>query len=62
MHDLVTVQSTSTLWVSQPPPTGESSRGGLSLSDKIALGVGIGFGLPATIAALLTCCFEMRRS
>jgi hypothetical protein len=29
--------------------------GGLDLSDKIALGVGIGIGLPATIAGIVVC-------
>lgn len=34
-------------------PSGDNN-GGYSTSDKIALGVGIGVGLPATIAAILT--------
>jgi len=33
----------------------------MSFSDKVALGVGIGIGLPATIAALVTCCIQMGR-
>jgi hypothetical protein len=32
---------------------------GLSTSDKIALGLGIGIGLPATIAAISTCCYQL---
>lgn len=38
-----------------PASTGSAGDGGrYSTSDKIALGLGIGVGLPATIAALLT--------
>ena len=33
--------------------------GGLSESDKIALGVGIGIGLPATIAGIIVCCLAI---
>ncbi|KAK8851076.1 hypothetical protein PGQ11_013555 [Apiospora arundinis] len=49
-----------------PPPTGtpdtdgEQAGGGLSRSDKIALGCGIGIGLPATLAALVTCWKSLR--
>ena len=32
-----------------------SSGGMVSMSDKIALGVGIGVGLPATLATLFMC-------
>ena len=34
---------------------------GLGLSDKIALGVGIGVGLPATLAGLVTCYYTIFR-
>jgi hypothetical protein len=48
-----------------PAPTNNSGgggqSGGLSRSDVIALGVGIGVGLPGTIATILTCCFAIRR-
>lgn len=37
------------------------SGGGLSLADRIALGVGIGVGLPATLATLVMCCYTMGR-
>lgn len=39
---------------------GDSSGGDLSRSDKIALGVGIGLGLPATFAGVLTCFIQLR--
>jgi len=41
---------------------GSGSQGqpqGFSESDKIAFGVGIGVGLPATIGTLVTCCYVM---
>jgi hypothetical protein len=59
----VIVEITSTLrnLASNGAKGGSGGGSGLSLSDKIALGVGIGFGLPATIAAIVTCCFHIRR-
>ena len=40
----------------------DAERGGeMSRSDKIALGVGIGIGLPATIAGIAVCCLQMLR-
>ncbi|KAM7187413.1 hypothetical protein V8F20_010998 [Naviculisporaceae sp. PSN 640] len=52
-----TIDSTSTGLVSKDNNTAgdASGDGGLSMSDKIALGVGIGIGLPATIAGVWTC-------
>jgi hypothetical protein len=53
----VTVGTTSTIQVvdgsavSRGTDVGESS----SMRDRIALGVGIGFGVPTTIAAIITC-------
>ncbi|KAK8093204.1 uncharacterized protein PG998_014605 [Apiospora kogelbergensis] len=38
-----------------PNDTSDDQSRGLSRSDKIALGCGIGIGLPATLAALFTC-------
>ncbi|KAK8090625.1 hypothetical protein PG994_000130 [Apiospora phragmitis] len=38
-----------------------TSDQGLSRSDKIALGCGIGLGLPGTIAAIFSCIIAMRR-
>jgi hypothetical protein len=35
---------------------GSPQSGGLSRSDIIALGVGIGIGVPACVAALVTVC------
>lgn len=34
---------------------GNGGGGGLSVSEKIALGVGIAFVVPATITAVITC-------
>ncbi|KAK8133027.1 hypothetical protein PG999_001200 [Apiospora kogelbergensis] len=39
----------------EPKSTPDDQSSGLSRSDKIALGCGIGIGLPATLAALFTC-------
>ncbi|KAK4212285.1 hypothetical protein QBC37DRAFT_195609 [Rhypophila decipiens] len=41
-------------------PVTEDQGGGLSRSDKIALGVGIGLGLPATFAGIVTCVLQLR--
>jgi hypothetical protein len=59
----VTVKTTSTIQVygSNTLNGGSVGGGGMSFSDKIALGVGIGIGLPATIAALVTCCIQINR-
>jgi hypothetical protein len=38
---------------STTPSEDSSSGGGMSLSDKIALGTGIGFGIPAVIIGIL---------
>jgi hypothetical protein len=46
-----------------PQSTGSTSNtiyGGMSLSDRIAIGVGIGIGLPATIVGILTLCVTYR--
>jgi hypothetical protein len=34
---------------------------GLTLSDKIALGVGIGIGLPAAVAGIWMCIMQMAK-
>lgn len=39
----------------------DKPTGGLTRSDKIALGCGIGVGLPATLAAIVTCILAVRR-
>jgi len=47
-----------------PSPTTDSGGAeqsqGFSRADVIALGVGIGVGLPATLATLVMCCYTMR--
>ncbi|KAH7141082.1 hypothetical protein EDB81DRAFT_900732 [Dactylonectria macrodidyma] len=59
-----TVDITRTFTVA-PTNTADTKKGtsesGLSRSDKIALGVGIGFGLPATIAGIIMCCVQLVR-
>lgn len=52
-------ETTKTTTTNAPQQTG-STGGGLSTSDKIALGVGIGFGIPAVIAAIATCWMCLR--
>ena len=58
----VTIEITSTLGdsTSNGANGGAGGENGISSNDKIALGVGIGIGLPATIAALVSCCFHLR--
>lgn len=60
-----TGSSTSSSTVATPESTGKvgsskegGDEGGFSLSDKIALGCGIGIGAPAAIAAIWTCLFR----
>ncbi|KAK1751464.1 hypothetical protein QBC47DRAFT_391871 [Echria macrotheca] len=42
---------------SPSPKSTESPPGGFDESDKIALGVGIGIGLPTLLVAIWVCCF-----
>ena len=53
---LTTVVGGSSLPTSSTNPLG----GGLSLLDRIALRVGIGVGLPATLATLIMCYYIIR--
>ncbi|KAF2108929.1 hypothetical protein BDV96DRAFT_670514 [Lophiotrema nucula] len=54
------VTPTNTLQVdAQPQTTEESKPKGLSQSDKIALGCGIGIGLPAALAGIITCIHQI---
>ncbi|KAF2737911.1 hypothetical protein EJ04DRAFT_520697 [Polyplosphaeria fusca] len=46
--------------VAEPVTTQEPEKKGLSQSDKIALGCGIGIGLPAALAAIVGCLIQMR--
>ncbi|KAF2111885.1 hypothetical protein BDV96DRAFT_179816 [Lophiotrema nucula] len=47
----ITIHSESTVYLS----AGGGGRGGLSRADIIALGVGVGVGLPASLAHIVTC-------
>lgn len=49
-----TALTDSTVPATTPEPKSDEPRG-YSQSDKIALGCGIGIGLPAAIAAIVTC-------
>jgi hypothetical protein len=53
----VTVETTSTIQVvdGSAVSRGTDFGGGSSMRDRIALGVGFGFGVPATITAIITC-------
>ncbi|KAG4435736.1 hypothetical protein IFR05_008786 [Cadophora sp. M221] len=63
----VIINKFSTLWTTIPPTgtagarSGVTGGSGYSTSDKIALGVGIGFGVPATVAAIFMCIRSFRR-
>jgi len=52
--------SGSTASNSSPTTSSKSSSGGLATSDKIAIGVGLGVGIPSIIIALLTWCLPRR--
>ncbi|KAK6829597.1 hypothetical protein PG987_010181 [Apiospora arundinis] len=56
---------TTTINQDSPPSTStadpDKAGGGLDRADKIALGCGIGIGLPATLAALVTCWKALRQ-
>jgi hypothetical protein len=40
---------------------GGAKKTGISYSEKIALGVGLGMGVPAVLVATFNVCFTMRR-
>lgn len=56
-----TVDVVSTIMVFPTVDAHGGDEDGLSRSDKIAIGLGIGIGLPATIAGVVTCCIMMAR-
>ncbi|KAK6860539.1 hypothetical protein PG995_004175 [Apiospora arundinis] len=53
--------SKTTISDSPPSISTPDPNGGLSNSDKITLGCTIGIGLPATLAALVTCWKALRQ-
>ena len=62
----VTAQKTvdTTIWTTVKPTASAAdggSGGELSRSDKIALGVGIGIGLPSAVAGIWVCCMGIMR-
>ena len=53
--------SATTLQSEEASPTNESPKSGTTTSDKIALGVGIGVGLPGSIAGIATFYLMLRK-
>ena len=61
-----TTSANSATTVQNPSSTGNKSSedgvgDGLSRSDKIALGIGLGIGIPSALAAIITCFFQILR-
>ncbi|PMD17232.1 hypothetical protein NA56DRAFT_752581 [Hyaloscypha hepaticicola] len=52
--------SATTVSASTPPSQG-GGRGGLSTSDKIALGIGICFGIPSLVIGMAACVIAIRQ-